>query len=335
MTMREKMKDHVIRSLLGTPHIGWRQFFYMLDPYKAEQFVRAPKLFDDINICFSFIYFIGIVLFACYAFIAYFSQSPIEINAMVFADTLPPIKINITTSCSTTFGCGNYTKSSIDSNQWIQQTNITINQVWDNVIKSSPCFNQSKSYPIQIDESILLTVCYSSGNKDGIFLTVPFTSTYSTSASLLVTITGDSQYYTNNMYSLVDLEATQSKTVYFSQTAYFPLHGDITYEPYTADFFYNGHQVTSTIGTLTFVLQQFAYSNTKSIGTTILTTLGSIGGFSSIYLAITAMFRGVLVMSYKSIFVLKKESSAGLGLNAVQLCCLSLCRLAGLAPPAS
>jgi hypothetical protein len=249
---------------------------------------------------------------------------------MVSASTLPPVYLNITTICSGPHQCGNWTKTSGGS--WIETNPITLSQSWQYVPSSSPCYGTSQSTSIPDQTTLIVPICYSKNSQDGVFLTIPFTSTYtSNDVYLTVILTGDDNHYTNSMYSSVEMQPSQSKTVFFSQNKYVSTDLVTTYDPYAADFFYNGHGTNSNTATLAMRLQQFGYSTTKSYPFTLLTTAAQIGGFATLWLTLTTMFRGVVVMFQKSICELRQESAAGLGMNAFQLFLVTCCRCAGLA----
>jgi hypothetical protein len=259
---------------------------------------------------------------------------------MVLSSTLPPIYVNITTHCSGWHQCGNWTKSST-TGTWIENNGVTITQTWNHVSTTSPCYNTSSILTIPDNEviGIIVPICYSRNALDGVTINIPFTTSYSNSNSdvyLEVVITADPLHYTSTdlLYTTMSMEPNQFKTIFFNQNKYVSTSLAATYDPYAADFFYNGHSTSSTTSlntaTLTLRQQQFAYVTTQSYAFTLLTTFAQIGGFATLWLTITAMFRGVLVMTYKSIFILREESSAGLGLNAFQLFFLACCRCAGL-----
>jgi hypothetical protein len=335
----EKIKQAVEYHILGPPWTGWRQFFYALDPFKPEQFVRAPKLYEDVNMIFALFYFIGIILFTVYSFIALFSQKSIEINTMVSASLLQPIYLNITAACSGNYQCGNWTYHPT-TGQYSLNQGVSIQQTWNTVPLSSPCYGSNNITHIpakdQLSYSFLVTVCYSANPADGVSITVPYTTTITTisTPSLTITIEGNQNYYTNNMYATVEMDPGQFKTLFFSQTKYVNVDLTSNYQPYAADFFYNGHSAISNNGALLFFrLQQFAYQTEKTLAFTFLLTMGQIGGFASIYLAVVSMFRGVVIMWYKSVFVIKdKTFGTGLGVNALQLCFVTCCRCFGLVP---
>lgn len=248
---------------------------------------------------------------------------------MVSASTLPPVYLNITTICSGAHQCGNWTKSG--TGQWSEQNGVILSQSWNYVSSSSPCYGKSQSYTIPDQTTVIVPVCYSLNSQDGVFLTTPFTSTYTSNVFLNVILTGDQTHYANGMYSSVEMQPSQSKTVFFSQNKYVSTDSVVTYEPYAADFFYNGHGTSTNTATLALRLQQFGYSTTQSYAFTLLTTAAQIGGFATLWLTLTTMFRGVVVMFQKSICELREESAAGLGMNAFQLFLVVCCRCAGLA----
>ncbi len=256
---------------------------------------------------------------------------------MVLSSALPPVYVNITTVCSGPHQCGNWTK--VSTGGWIEHNGVTLTQTWNQVDSTSPCYGTTSTTSIPDSESygIIVPICYSRSSVDGVTINIPFTATYSSTASLEIVITSDVTEYTNSLYTTMTMQPNQFKTIFFSQSEYISTSLQKTYDPYAADFFYNGHSASSTTSTntatLTLRLQQFGYSTTQSYAATILTTFAQIGGFATLWLTITAMFRGVIVMAYKSLFVLKQESSAGLGLNAFQLFCLACCRCAGITPP--
>jgi hypothetical protein len=115
--------DRVSNALLGEPLVGHRRFFYMLDPFKAEQFVRAPKMYEDINMAFAILYFAGLFAFTVYAVLAYQNQKPVEATILTDASNLPPIYVNITTACNQEHGCGGWNATAQP---------IIIKQTWNN-----------------------------------------------------------------------------------------------------------------------------------------------------------------------------------------------------------
>lgn len=335
------VRDKIMTHIFGAPLSGRRQFFYMLDPFKPEQFLRAPKLFDDINIAFALFYFAGLIVFAIYAIFQYTNQSPVEVNSMSLSTSLSPIYLNITITCSQPYACGLWTTQPNAST--IETTPITYKQQWSHVPNTSPCTtNNQASYSMNILTNSLSswnnldsTVCYSDSPNDGLFFTIPFNST---SAYLTVEIRGNSNYYTNDMFTELIIGPQQWKTVFFSQTYHVTTvgKGTGTYSPYVADLFYNGHPPgtasasPSLSSSLRIRLQQFGYTTKTSFPQTFLTTMGAVGGFASLWLTIVSMVRGTAVMTYKSAFVLKgAHTKGGLCANACQLGFLAFAKILG------
>lgn len=324
----KKMEERFTTNLLGNPHQGTRQFFYMLDPFKAEQFVRAPKMFDDINIYFALLYFGSLILYCVYILLAFLNQSPVQVNSMVLATSLQPVYINVTISCSQPYGCGTWTSSGVPKKV------VLLKSVWNQVDSSSPCYGSSSIIPLNISASmptvsVTTTVCFSSSSSDGVVLSVPFNST---SAILNVVVAGSGSQYTNGMNEQLSIAASQWKTCFFSQTKSIDANAKTSSAPYVADLFYNGHApTTSTSSSLTFRLQQFGYLTKQTYPLTPFTALATIGGFSTLALAVATMMRGTIVMAYKSVFTLKEASSrGGLGANAFTLGLTACARCFGL-----
>lgn len=216
----------------------------MIDPYKAEQFVRAPKLFDDINIIFMLIYYSGLTAFVVFAFLSYYYQTPVETSTMSLASTVAPITLNITTHCSGKFQCGDWV---LNSGKWTLLQPIMLTQTWAHVPTSSPCYSNSGSaISIPASGTELVTVCYSDSIYDGIVLQIPFGASYNDNnpPSLTVTITSGPQY-SNGMTTMAIMQPSQYKTFFFSQTVHVSTSGVQTFEPYVADMFYNGIRSSS------------------------------------------------------------------------------------------
>lgn len=334
-------------KLLGKPHTGWRNFFYQFDPFFVTQHVRAPKMYNDANAVFSLVYFAGIIWYVVFAIDGYYNQNPIEKNSLVLATTLSPISLNISTTCSKTWHCGNFTK---ESGSWTLVNPIYVKETWNKVSKSSPCYGKSRNYTIPENANFHTTVCYSPDSNDGVSLNVPFRSSYSSGVSLVVDIKGDSTKYTNEMNSNVVMEPTQHKTVFFSQVQYKYEGAPTDNQPYPAvgialpcyntllfrflafpypvsvfismpqDYFYNGHGTDSTAATVLFKLQQFSYQVTSTNAVTVWSTAGSIGGFVALWLSLTSMTRGIGMMAYATWGMQSVGGQLGLGMNICQLC---------------
>jgi hypothetical protein len=131
----------IFSSFLGEPPSGVKSFFYAVDPFKAHQYVRAPKKYKDINMFFAFLYFGGLVAFAAYAIMAYVNQQPVESTTLTDAYKLPPIQINISISCSVQMGCGGW-----------QAPPITIVPKWQNPVAAACA---ASSLPIKIPAGTL------------------------------------------------------------------------------------------------------------------------------------------------------------------------------------
>jgi len=174
-------------------------------------------MFDDINIYFAVIYFVCLILFTVYTFIAFATQSPSDKSAMVLATTLNPLIINITTTCSIPYQCGIWKKNPDGS---MTLTNpMTISSRWNSVQQNSPCFGTSATISqTQNQMSAIITVCYSPSPNDGVVLTIPFNST---AAVLTVNVISPSNQYTNSLYEQLPINALQWKTVFLSQVDMF------------------------------------------------------------------------------------------------------------------
>jgi hypothetical protein len=363
-TDREYIRGIIIDEILGAPLQGIRQFFFMIDPYKPEQFVRAPKLFDDINMYFAVIYYVGLILYTVYSILLFYQLQPTSANAMVSQGTLSPIVVNITISCSAAHACGNYTKmTTAEGNiSWSNSEPITITQVWDHSAginaECTALNGVTEIYPSieglpASSGSLLLPVCYSPSIFDGVFITIPFTSAYTSSAPYAsVVVTGATANYTNNMYGMVTLSPSQSKIAFYSQTVTTSIAGVSTSAPYVGDLFYNGkgmvdsshfivclsmvfigHATSNNAGSLALQLQQFGYKTTFAYPATILTTLGAIGGFANVFLVVCSMIRGFFIVSYKVVFRMKGvETRSGGVVLAIYLLFVGLLRCIGLVP---
>jgi hypothetical protein len=332
----EKLTASVTTNMLGTPLSGFRLFFYTLDPFKPEQFVRAPKMFDDINIVFTIIYFAGLILFIVYAFLGFYSQTVLQTTSMVSATALPPITVNITGVCSAAYQCGTWS-TNLDPISY-----VTVTETWTDVPSFSPCFGKSGATtslsPSEYYQfSFNVTVCYSASATDGIVISMPFNSSYPT---MNILIDGMEEVYHDSLLEQLIINTQQWKTVFFSQTLTTSIAGEKNSAPSIADLFYNGHAPLSSANiyksTLTLRVQQFGYTVVESYGQTFGLVMASIGGFSSVFLVFCAMIRGTIVMSYKSCFVLKGSAGRmGLCTNALQLGMNAIARLFGLGEMAS
>jgi hypothetical protein len=112
------------------------------------------------------------------------------------------------------------------------------------------------------------------------------------------------------------------------------LDGATSYQPYISDLFYNGHgpSTPSTIvkSSLTLKAQQFAYLHKTALSQSAFNTAGAIGGFATMFLAVTSMFRGVIVMTYKTLFVIDDATGkSGLAANACTLGYVACMRMFG------
>ena len=114
----------------------------MLDPFYNTQLVRAPKMFEDINIYFGIVYFISIIAFIVYAFYKYATQLPIQTNSMVLSSSISPIYVNISLSCSNPYQCGLWSNN---SGTVTNEKPLVISQQWTNLDHSSPCFGQNSA----------------------------------------------------------------------------------------------------------------------------------------------------------------------------------------------
>jgi len=318
----------VTSKLLGNPLDGYKQFFYMIDPFYTTQLVRAPKLFEDINIYFGILYFVSILSFIIYAFYLYFTQIPIQTNTMILSSSINPIYVNITISCTIPYQCGTWNYNNI------LQKSLSYQQVWKNVDISSPCYGKDSIINIPttsiIQYNIILPVCFSDSPNDGIIFTMPF----NTSAAVLVlSLTGSNDVYgtNNNMFTELVINANQWKTAFFSQTKTISTDKSVTYQPYVGDLFYNGHPPSTNTGyssTLRLRLLQFSYLSTTSMTKDVFSTFGSIGGFASFSVTILGMTRGIIVMLYKSWYEVNDSTSQkGLQANAIQMLFLCITKL--------
>jgi hypothetical protein len=240
-TDRDYIRQIVTDEVFGAPFTGSKQFFYMIDPYKQEQFIRAPKLFDDINIYFAVIYYAGLALYTVYAILQFYATPPVTTNTMAAQSTLQPVYLNISITCSAQYACGNWT---LVNGNYVEPVPITFTQTWSHGANIASACTQNNglitAYPSDIGY-ILLPVCYSSSIFDGIFINMPFTSTYTSSTPYAsVLLTGNTEFYTNDMYNMVTMAAPQSKIAFFSQTVTTTVTGVSTSAPYVGDLFYNG-----------------------------------------------------------------------------------------------
>lgn len=322
----QKVKEHIVIDLLGPTFTGWKQLFYQIDPFANDQLIRAPKLYDDINPIFGGIYASLVVLFGIYILIGYLNQKPVETNSLVLASDLPPLYLNISLACSAPFHCGNWSFHSSEpvGHKWKLDTPILISSSWIDVDTSSPCYNTSSTQSLNFKSSVVLsqTICYSASPNDGVFLTIPFNSGYASDAYLNVILTGDKAIYSNKLYATVQMQPSQSKTVFFSQTEYSNPDDRTTRSPYAADFFYNGHRVNSNNAALALRLQQFGYRVSSSYELTWLAALGTIGGFSGLILAVVSVMRSFFSMASKA--VVKKESDEKEELSCFQQCLVAV-----------
>jgi len=227
----ENITKTVRESLLGTPHSGWRKFFYKIDPYAGSQYVRAPKKYNDANAIFTLIYLVGIILYCISAVDTYFNQKPVEKNSLVMAKALPPVYLNVSTTCGKKFTCANYTGS---PGHWTLATQVTVSERWNKVDTASPCYGKSRVYNIPENANFAAMVCYSPDLNDGVTLQIPFRSSYTGQAYINVDIIGDPSKYSNDMRSAVMMEPTQHKTVYFNQVQYNYAGKPTEHQPYAA-----------------------------------------------------------------------------------------------------
>jgi len=340
-----KLEDKLLNSLgpkvstqiLGQDHTGWRQFAYGLDVFGSDQFVRAPKNYWDYNLLFGLIYYAGVIAFIVDQVAFYLNQLPVESSTMVPLVDMDPVYLNITTACSARHKCSNWTwhwsePSSQGEWVWVQHEKIKVSAQWTNMPADSPCANTSGSFEIDDDANFLATVCYSSTYGDGIKIDIPFTSAYSSGNFLTVDIAGDASKYDNDLRSVVQMEPTQLKTVFFNQAQYVDINGETVYSPYTADFFYNGHNVELQDASVFFALQQFGYKTEQTVAMSWLDTLGAIGGFSGLWLTLVGMVRSVIHLSYKTHYDMKTERQKGI-LATVAACifCQACCRCGSVA----
>jgi len=336
-TIVQIVKENVVVDLLGTRFSGWKQFFYQIDPFANDQLIRAPKLYDDMNPIFGGIYAVGVILFAIYILFGYLNQKPVETNSLVLASDLPPVYLNISLTCSAPFNCGNWSfhPSEPVGHKWRLDTPIQVSSSWVDVDISSPCYNTSFTQILKFKESVIISsmICYSPSPDDGVFFTIPFNSGYASNAYLDVTVTGDKVMYSNKMVATVQMQPTQSKTVFFSQTEYSNSNDVLTHSPYAADFFYNGHRMDSFTASLALRLQQFGYRVSSSYELTWLASLGTVGGFSGLLLAVVSIMRSIFSVASKAI--VKKQSDEKEEQTPFQEClmvvlaCFGCCTSAG------
>ncbi len=299
------ISSQVIGDLLGTEHSGFRSFMYHIDPFKEEQFVRAPKKYMDINFVFAMLYFGGVIGYSIWALIYYSKLPPIETNTTVLASSLPPVSLQISTSCSSTWNCGDWRNT---AGTWVLNDSITITQVWDHVADDSPCKARNGQMDTiatngAAEAEVSYELCSSSSNLDGIYLKVPFSSApYGEGdiyLNVLVSSAGnDPQPGYTGMQNTQHMAMGELKSVYVSQTVYDDtLLNKVSQEPYVADLFYDGH-TTASYANLGFKSQQFARHVQIQDASSLMTIIGTIGGFAGILLTALAVARVVTVMTF-------------------------------------
>lgn len=285
---------------------------YNIDPFKNEQFVRAPKKYMDINFAFAILYFVGVLVYAIWAMIYYANLPPVETNTMVQASTVPPITLQIATSCSSTWNCGDWSNS-----PWTLNSAITVTQVWDHVADDSPCKVRNGKVDDVAENGpataqLSYELCSSSSNLDGIYLKIPFkTVPYGSGGdvylSVLVTSAGaDPQAGYAGMRNTQRMAIGELKSVYVSQTVYEDtINGKLSQEPFAADLFYDGH-TSQPYAKLSFKSQQFARHVKIQNATSIMTMIGTIGGFAGILLTVLGVSRGFVVILFIRYFAPQK-----------------------------
>jgi hypothetical protein len=80
--------------------------------------------------------------------------------------------------------------------------------------------------------------------------------------------------------------------VFFNQAQYVDINGETVYSPYTADFFYNGHNVELQDASVFFALQQFGYKTEQTVAMSWLDTLGT--HYPRIHLIYECTFSGAI-----------------------------------------
>jgi len=310
----KELVDVVKTELLGNePSIGFKKFFYNVDVFSSEQSVRAPKYYNVVNAYFTMMYYLFLLAFSIYTIYSFVHQVPVETNTMVKSQDLQPIHIRVNMSCSISYGCGNWTTSA----PYELKNNITIIANW--AVAGSDCSQTPAKTVINIDAAAGphmsytadFEVCYSQSTKDFVQIVVPYSNNYyKTNPIYNIDFYGNPDKYSNNMYFDAPLRPLEWKTVYFSQTEYINTKSEVTYEPYVADLFYNGHSYHNDVAILTFKVQQFSYSSAKTNQISIYGALGSIGGFSWTCNSLLGAVKNIGLGITNFIYAFQKSESA-------------------------
>jgi len=294
-TNMDELKATIQREIHGPDLYGVKNFFYETDVFYVERVLKHTRNFDNSTIVYNILYRLIIIAFLVYATIQYVYTKPVTTYSMAPAVTMAPIDLNISIACNSKWGCYNWTESSVGSCTWKDPncydmwTPVNITGVYDNVA-SSYCKdvpNFSEEVRSEFAQHVIqLSTCYSSSFTDGVTLTIPFDDSLTyTNGFMTVVITSPTTQY-SDLYFEMKITPTQNKIVYLSQQKKVSESGVITYEPYIADQFYDGHADTNT-ATLKFKLQQFAFVTETQNKASYWTVLGVVGGFASFILPVS------------------------------------------------
>ena len=304
------------QNIIGPDITGWRNIFYVNDPFLAEQYIRDSRGFNNFNIFYGILFKIIIVVYVVYIIMEYLKAQPTTTFSLSPTINMKPLNITISTSCSSKWGCYNWTATTAQRN-WANPANyhqwkpITVEGYY-NFADSSNCNQKNFRRTVRsayAQANISFVVCYSPSFTDGVVLSVPFSSDYSSSTSLNVRVQGPN--YANNMQYDININSGQIKIIYLSQQQLIS-YGNVasaTYEPYVADLFYNGHSSTSMTN-FTFMMQQFGYTRVQNPTPTFLSLLGVIGGFVEFSFPIIGFAKGISEIIYKCFRTLQ-ESAIG------------------------
>jgi hypothetical protein len=225
--IRMALHEDIIGSLSSDKgHNRSDYVWYKVDPYKAEQMVRAPKNYNPANKYFGTVYFLGVVLFGFYAFYEFFTRPVIETYSLRPSFSVSSIPVDVTVHCSNTWKCSVCDDADGWSDGWICAngtiTWTSISQQYDNT-KAGYCEEADYSESITGSMSAAtpsttsLTACYSTAFADGILIHVPFAEAYSEgSTRLIITITSPG----TELFYEQELEPAQRKSVFLGQTLY-------------------------------------------------------------------------------------------------------------------
>jgi hypothetical protein len=335
------VSDVIVNKLLGKDHNGFRSFMYNVDPFKSEQYIRAPKKYMDLNFAFAIFYFLGIIAYTIWAIIYFLNLPNVESNALVMASTLPPITIHLSLKCSVSWKCGDWIQDSNNSEMWNLFKPITLTSVWNDVESNSPCASENGVTKTvganELAEDIIsLQVCSSNDNLDGVYLDVPYSNALYGNGDVyldvVVTSSGVNPLDSyKGMKNTQQVSVGQLKSMYISETIFDnEVEDSKSYEPFVGDLFYDGH-TEKKMGRLGFKIQQFAREVKVVSASSFLSIAGSIGGFAGLWLTVLAMLRGSVIAISTCIHYDSHHEKAGVMCGSCTACLATCCSAGGAA----